>query len=90
MMIKSIFIATVALGSSYCSPDTMKKIEDHLKTWNWDVACWGEANVVKHKQMETDLMEKCMLEPVSPLMKGQSQAITPKKLPLMAASGGLK
>jgi len=90
MVIKSIFIASVALGFSYGSPDTMKKIEDHLKSWNCDVACWGEVNVVKHKQMETDLMEKCMLEPVSPLMKGQSQAITPKKLPLMAASGGLK
>merc|ERR1712168_161186 len=35
--------------------------------------------------METDLMEKCMLEPVSPLMKGQSQAITPKKLPLYSS-----
>ena len=60
----------------------MKKIEDHLKTWNCDVACWGERNVVKHKQMETEMMEKCMLQPVNPLMVGQSQAV-PKALPLI-------
>merc|ERR1712013_745675 len=39
--------------------------------------------------METEMIEKCMLQPVNPLMVGQSQAI-PKKLPLMAASGALK
>merc|ERR1712013_250060 len=39
--------------------------------------------------METEMIEKCMLQPVNPLMVGQSQAV-PKKLPLMAASGALK
>jgi len=86
---RSVFLLTFVLGLSYGSPDTLKKIEDHLKTWNCDVACWGERNVVKHKQMETEMIEKCMLQPVNPLMVGQSQAV-PKKLPLMAASGALK
>merc|ERR1719317_1796921 len=31
--------------------------------------------------METEMIEKCMLQPVNPLMVGQSQAV-PKKLPL--------
>merc|ERR1712117_458954 len=88
-MMRSVFLLTVVLGLTYGSPDTMKKIEDHLKTWNCDVACWGERNVVKHKQMETEMMEKCMLQPVNPLMVGQSQAV-PKTLPLMAASGAMK
>merc|ERR1712013_324094 len=77
-MMRSVFLLTFVLGLSYGSPDTLKKIEDHLKTWNCDVACWGERNVVKHKQMETEMIEKCMLQPVNPLMVGQSQAI-PKK-----------
>merc|ERR1712013_890026 len=85
-MMRSVFLLTFVLGLSYGSPDTLKKIEDHLKNWNCDVACWGERNVVKHKQMETELIEKCMPQPVNPLMVGQSQAV-PKKLPLMAASG---
>merc|ERR1712066_401316 len=39
--------------------------------------------------METEVIAKCMLEPVSELMKGQSQAL-PKALPLMASSPTMK
>jgi len=61
------------------------KIKNHLNTWNWDVQCWGENNVVQHMQMEKEVCEKCMNEPVNPLMKGQSQAVTPKMLGLMSS-----
>jgi len=88
-MFKSVFLTALLMGLAHGSPDTMKKIEDHLKDWNCDVACWGESNVVKHKKMETEVIAKCMLEPVSELMKGQSQAV-PKALPLMASSPTMK
>merc|ERR1719483_2010530 len=35
--------------------------------------------------METEMVEKCMSEPVNPLMKGHSQAVTPKMLELMSS-----
>merc|ERR1711892_1226150 len=84
-MFKSVFLTSVLLGLSYGSPETLMKIKQHLNSWNWDVACWGESNVVKHREMETEMVEKCMSEPISPLMKGQSQAVTPKMLALMSS-----
>jgi len=84
-MFKSVFLTSVLLGLSYGSPETLMKIKQHLNSWNWDVACWGESNVVKHREMETETVEKCMSEPVNPLMKGHSQAVTPKMLALMSS-----
>merc|ERR1712106_47903 len=55
-MFKSVFLTSVLLGLSYGSPETLMKIKQHLNGWNWDVACWGESNVVKHREMERSLL----------------------------------
>ena len=88
-MMSSALLLTVLLGLSYSSPDKMKKLQDHMKTWNCEVSIWGERNVIKHKQMEAEIMEKCMLQPVNPLIVGHLQPIS-KALPLMSNSGTLK
>merc|ERR1712228_908081 len=42
------------------------------------------SNVIRHKEMETEAMKKCMAEPIHPLIKGKSQAVaTPKLMSLM-------
>lgn len=83
-MFKPLLSIALLVGISYGGPETLKKIENYLDCWNWDVQCWGESNVIRHKEMETEAMEKCMAEPIHPLIKGKSQAVaTPKLLGLM-------
>ena len=49
----------------------MKKIKDHIDTWNWDVQCWGESNVVQHKMMEKNVCEQCMHTPINVAIKAK-------------------
>ena len=70
-MIKSALLVSVLIGLSYGGPETLKKIKDHIDTWNWDVQCWGENNVVQHKMMEKNVCEQCMHTPINTAIKAK-------------------
>ena len=62
-MLKSALLATLCLGLSTGSMETMMKIKNHINTWNWDVQCWGEINVAMFRMMEKIVCEQCMQMP---------------------------
>ena len=68
-MFKAALLASVFLGLSNGKPETLKKIKNHINKWNWDVQCWGENNVVKHRMMLKNVCEQCMQMPTNEMPK---------------------
>ena len=64
------------------------KIKDTINTYNWDVKCWGEQNVLQQRLVEKTACEYCMQLPTEPLVTGQflQNNLGPYSFPLQPAS----
>eukprot|EP00092_Neocalanus_flemingeri_P033293 GFUD01036206.1.p1 GENE.GFUD01036206.1~~GFUD01036206.1.p1 ORF type:complete len:188 (+),score=40.73 GFUD01036206.1:19-582(+) len=70
-MLKQVVLSFLFLGLSSGQEKSLMEIRDTINTWNWDVKCWGEQNVLNQRLWEKRSCEHCMQLPTEPLVTGQ-------------------
>ena len=70
------FLLLLAVPATF----SMKEMKEYLDMWNWDSACWGEANVEHFMKMEQSLTQQCLQTPVDGQLRSAS---APLQMPVM-------
>ena len=70
MFIKQVF-ALLFIGYSFGEEEALEDVRDYINTWNWDVECWGEQNVLKQRLHERKSSEYCLQLPTVPITTNQ-------------------
>ena len=87
-MFKQLALSFLFFGLSSTDQDGLKEIRETINTWNWDVQCWGEQNVLNQRLSERRSCEYCMQLPTEPLVTGSflRNNIGPYSYPLQPAA----
>ena len=74
-MSRLVFLLLVAVPATLC----MKEMREYLDMWNWDAACWGEANVESFIKMEKSMIQECLATPVDGSLQSSRIAMPVRK-----------
>ena len=66
--LQQVAITALFFCNVFADQDGLEEVKDFINTYNWDVQCWGEQNVLNQRLLERRSCEYCMQLPTVPLL----------------------